>query len=145
MAAMAVSPQRNFLNPPTPEDKAQQQAERARRRTELVALMQSVFGLALAEWGDEEGRRQWRKVGDRRGRARGSTTPLQDRILLRIFDVMAAEPGQDIKRLPRKVATRLAQKPGRTAQAIEKQLRRLLNQRRAQAVGNALSWHSRDR
>jgi hypothetical protein len=138
---MAGPQQRNLLIPPTPEEEPWWRADTEKLRKEHPARMQADFDIALALWGEEEGRRRWRKVSDKRGRAKGSTRPQQDHILLRIYDLMAGEPGQNIKRLPRLIAKLVTSKSRETPKAVEKRLRRLL----ARRTMNPLNQVNRDK
>jgi hypothetical protein len=123
-----------------------------KRRKEAIALMARAFGVALAVFGDEEGRRLWRDVPKRRrGREKGSTRPQQDRNLLKLYDKLLSL-GENRRRLPGEIGKVLSgvswPKVGTTtmttSDALTRRLRRLLKQReeevRARAIGNPLLW-----
>jgi hypothetical protein len=126
-----------------------------KRRKEAIALMARAFGVALAVFGDEGGRRLWRDVSKRRrGREKGSTRPQQDRNLLKLYDELLSM-GKDQRRLPGEIGEVLSgvswPKVGittmTTSDALTKRLRRLLKQReeevRARTIGNPLLWRDK--
>src|SRR6516162_7498105 len=125
-----TTPPRNALIPYTPEEMEKSREDYAKLREMVLAKAKDIHRAILLLWGEEEGRQLWKDLDKKpRGKAKGSTQPQQDRILLRLYDVMASEPGQDIKSLPRKIAEWLSSGTGKTTGAIEKRLRRLLKQR----------------
>jgi hypothetical protein len=143
---MAGSQQRSLLIPLTPEEKAQQRAEQAKRRDELRVLMRTLHAEVLLEWGDEEGRREWRRANwKRRGRAKGPTKPASERNLANLYEGLAAAgatrglPGR-IKAMPH---PDLGDTSSVTVGAIKKRLQRARQRREerlraARVAGNPL-------
>jgi hypothetical protein len=150
---MAGPQQRNPLAPPTPEEKAQQRAEQAKRRDELRVLMKTLHAEVLTEWGDEEGRREWQRANwKRRGRAKGTTKPASDWSLLKRYGA-AADAGTT-RGLPRRIKSdpdpALGDTSSMNVEAIKKRLQRARNRaeerrRAALAAGNPLALSNRDK
>jgi hypothetical protein len=111
----------------------------------VLARAKDNHDAILLLFGEKEGKQQLKALDKKpRGRAKGSTRPEHDQLMLWLYDMMASTPGQDIRSLPRKLAQLISSKnPGMTVGALEKRVRRLLKQReeerRARRVGNPLN------
>jgi hypothetical protein len=150
---MADPQQRNPLAPSTPEEKAQQRAEQAKRRDELRVLMRTLHAEALLEWGDKEGRREWHRANwKRRGRAKGSTNPASERNLVKLYDGLAAAGAT--RGLPGRIKAKphpdLGDTSSVTVAAIKKRIQRARERtderlRAARAAGNPLVQDNGDK
>jgi hypothetical protein len=109
--------------------------ERAQREAAARNLIGRVFKAAVLHLGEDEARRVWQKVAQKKRGARpGSRNAERDRRLLAIHDEVASRGGgQPPASLLRKISevadTEVPGEYGASAQAVEKQLRRLLARR----------------
>lgn len=113
--------------------------ERSRQRKEAVRhLLLRAFAAAVFYLGDTEARQFWAKAARRRaGVPKGSRKPAADSELLGIYDMVAGKIPGIVPKLPRQMGNLLNDLApgqfGQSADAIARQVRRLLQARRQQA------------
>jgi hypothetical protein len=151
---MPADPPFNALIPPTPAELKERRQALAEVEAQLMAQMDDLIANILSFFGDEEGRRIW--IEKARKPRRGGRRPRRDWLLLRVYDVTAAQPGANIKGLPERVAKMVKDNPHPALgdlsmvgeDGIAKRIRRALG-RRAKTIeasrGNPLSWASPDK
>jgi len=113
--------------PPGPDE------ERSARR-KAVADIRLAFQTAVAALGEREARRHWQAAAKKAvGKPPGSTRPIRDAELLRLYDTQRGPEKGRIVRFARFIATpEFLGVFGPNAGAIEVRLRRLLKQRAAE-------------